>query len=257
MNKKVFTLVLLTLTLSGCNELMQIASQLPNINTTIPGVVTNNDNISGLKSSLNVGISSAVGLLGQENGFLNNKSLKILFPQEAKAIIDNIKYIPGGEELVNKAVVSLNRSAEDAVKEALPIFKNAITSMSISDATGILFGNDNAATEYLRKTTYTQLKSAFAPKVKLSLDKALVAGVSTSETWNLLTTNYNKAAQSTIGSIAGLKTVNVNIEEYVTNKALDALFVRIAAEEKEIRTNPAARINDILKKVFGQLDKKK
>jgi predicted nucleic acid-binding protein len=89
------------------------------------------------------------------------------------------------------------------------------------------------------------------------LRKYSVAGVSTSETWNLLTTNYNKAAQSTIGSIAGLKTVNVNIEEYVTNKALDALFVRIAAEEKEIRTNPAARINDILKKVFGQLDKKK
>ena len=128
--------------------------------------------------------------------------------------------------------------------------------MSITDAVGILFGKENAATEYLRQNTYYQLKAAFAPKVKQSLGKPLVANLSTTQTWNTLSSGYNSVASGTIGSIAGLKTVNVNLEKYVTEKALDALFVKVAAEEKAIRTNPVARVNDLLKKVFGQLDKK-
>ena len=175
---------------------------------------------------------------------------------EAQPIVDNIKLIPGGQELVNKAVLSLNRSAEDAVKEATPIFKKAILSMTISDATNILFGADNAATEYLRKTTYSDLSVAFSPKVKESLGKPLVANVSTTESWKSLTSAYNQVANTPVGLIAGLKPVNVNLEQYVTEKALDALFVKVAEEEKAIRTDPVARINDILKRVFGQLDKK-
>ena len=251
--KQLIAIILIGLTFTSCAELLQVVSQYSTANTS---VVTNAENISGLKSSLNIGIEKAVDNLGIENGFFNNAALKLLLPKEAQPIIDNVKLIPGGQALVDKAVLSLNRSAEDAVKEATPIFKTAITSMSFTDAVGILFGKENAATEYLRQNTYSQLKTAFAPKVKASLGKALVANVSTTDTWNTLSSGYNSVAGSTVGSIAGLKPVNINLENYVTEKALDALFIKVAAEEKAIRTNPAARVSDLLKKVFGQLDKK-
>ncbi len=253
--KKILYAASLSILLVSCSELKQVANQvLSSTNTTLP--VTNEENISGLKSSLDVGIQQAVSALGVENGFYNDAALKLLLPKEAQPIVDNIKLIPGGQDLVDKAVLSLNRSAEDAVKEATPIFASAIKNMTIADATNILFGKENAATEYLRQNTYSQLKAAFAPKVKASLAKPQVANVSTDETWNLLSSGYNKVANSTVGSIAGLKSVNVNLEDYVTEKALDALFVKVAAEEKAIRTDPVARVNDILKRVFAQLDKK-
>jgi len=254
MRKSVF-IVATALLFTSCIELQNLATQY-GVQSAINIPVTNAENISGLKSSLDVGIEKAVSTLGIENGFLGNAALKILLPKEAQPIIDNIKLIPGGQDLVDKAVLSLNRSAEDAVKEATPIFKNAIKNMTISDAVGILFGAENAATEYLRKTTYTDLKAAFAPKVKTSLNKPLIANVSTSQTWNSLSSGYNSVATSTVGKIAGLKSVTVNLEDYATEKALDALFVKITEEEKAIRTNPIARVNDILKRVFGQLDKK-
>ena len=218
--------------------------------------VSNADIIEGLKSSLNVGIEKAVGKLGVENGFYNDAVLKLLLPPEAKPITSNIKLVPGGQDLMNKTVLSINRTAEDAVKEATPIFKNAILHMSIQDAAGILYGKENAATEYLRQNTYAQLVAAFAPKVKASLAKPLVANVSTSQTWNLLCSNYNGVANTTIGKFSRMKPVNVNLEEYVTGKALDALFIKVAAEEKAIRTDPKARVTTLLQNVFGKLDKK-
>ncbi|MBP1675599.1 MAG: hypothetical protein H6Q20_158 [Bacteroidetes bacterium] len=253
--KKFILLFAIALTTASCTELLKVANQI-STTTGISPIITNADNVAGLKSSLNVGIENAVSLLGKENGFLDDAALKLLLPEEAQSIVNNIKLIPGGQELVNKAVLSLNRSAEDAVKEATPIFKNAITSMTINDALGILLGNQDAATQYLRNTTYAQLKAAFAPKVKDSLGKPLVANISTTESWTALTSSYNKVAGTAVGSIAGMKAINVNLEEYVTEKALDALFTKVANEEKAIRTDPAARVNDILKKVFGQLDKK-
>ena len=252
--KKIIIAAVSCFMLMSCTELLQVANQISTTNALAP--VTNAENVSGLKSSLNIGIEQAVGNLGVENGFFKDAALKLVLPKEAQPIIDNVKLIPGGQALVDKAVLSLNRSAEDAVNEATPIFKSAISNMSITDAVGILFGKENAATEYLRKSTYSQLKAAFAPKVKLSLDKPLVANVSTAKTWNTLTSTYNQVAGTTVGSIAGLKTVHVDLENYVTEKALDALFVKVAAEEKSIRTNPAARVSTLLKKVFGQLDKK-
>ena len=254
--KKYIFMAALAITFSSCAELMKIAQEvnIPTSSVNIP--VTNAENISGLKSSLDVGIEKAVGLLSVENAFYGNEALKILLPAEANQIIENIKLIPGGEDLVNRAVLSLNRSAEDAVKEATPIFKNAIRNMSITDAGNILFGSDSAATAYLRQATYQELKTAFAPKVRASLDKPLVAGVSTNETWNTLSDAYNKVANTMVAKIAGLKPVNISLEEYATQKALDALFVKVAEEEKAIRTDPVARVNDILKRVFGQLDKK-
>lgn len=251
MKKTVFILALI-FTLTSCNELLQIASTMATSSTEI----SESENASGLKSSLDVGIGKAVNLLGVENGFMNDALLKIVLPPEAAPIINNLKLIPGGQDLVNKAVLSLNRTAEDAVVEALPIFKKAITTMSISDATGILFGGKNAATNYLKSKTYAELQNAFAPKVANSLSKPLVAGVSTTQSWNSLTSAYNSVANSPVGSIANLAPVKVNLEQYVTQKALDALFVKVAEEENNIRSNPAARVSTLLQRVFGQLDKK-
>ena len=128
--------------------------------------------------------------------------------------------------------------------------------MTIADAGNILFGSDSAATSYLRRNTYTQLTSAFAPKVKNSLDKPLVGGISTTQTWNTLSDAYNKVANSTLAKIAGLKPIHISLEEYATQKALNALFLKVSEEEKAIRTDPIARVSQLLKKVFGQLDKK-
>lgn len=254
--RKIFFLLLIVSSLSSCAELLKIANHVnaPYGSSKLP--ITNADNIAGLKSSLDVGIEKAVGLLSLENAFYGNEALKILLPPEAKPVIDNLKLIPGGEELVNKAILSLNRSAEDAVKEATPIFKNAIKNMTIADAGNILFGSDSAATSYLRRNTYAQLISAFAPKVKNSLDKPLVGGISTNQSWNTLSDAYNKVANSTIAKIAGLKPVNISLEEYATQKALNALFLKVSEEEKAIRTDPVARVNELLKRIFGQLDKK-
>jgi len=253
MKKTLFTL-LIAISLTSCAELLQLANTAGTATSALP--VTEAENASGLKESLNVGIVNAVNLLGVENGFYNDALLKILLPEEAQPIIKNIRLIPGGKELVDKAVLSLNRTAEDAVKEATPIFKKAIFSMTIKDAAGILFGGENAATNYLKEKTYSDLQTAFAPKVKNSLAKPLVGDFSTTQSWNSLTSTYNKVAATPVGVVANLKPVNVNLEEYVTGKALDALFVKIAAEEKAIRENPVARISAILKRVFGQLDKK-
>jgi len=252
--KKIVLAVIVALSFTSCAELLQVANTLGTSSSALP--VTEAENELGLKSSLNVGIDNAVNLLGVENGFYNDAILRLVLPEEAQPIIKNIKLIPGGQELVNKAVLSLNRSAEDAVKEATPIFKKAIKSMTIKDVAGILFGGNYAATNYLKEKTYTDLEAAFAPKVKISLEKPLVGNVSTTKSWNSLTSAYNQVANNPFGAVAGLKPVNVNLEQYVTQKALDALFIKVAAEEKSIRTDPIARVSAILKRVFGQLDKK-
>ncbi|OJX87610.1 MAG: hypothetical protein BGP01_11440 [Paludibacter sp. 47-17] len=252
---KYFFILSIILLTTSCTELLQLAGSMPSgkaASATVP--VSSAENIAGLKQSLELGITGAVNVLHAENGFYGNELFKLMLPAEAKPIVDNIRLIPGGQELVEKAILSINRSAEDAVKEAGPIFKNAIRSMTISDAAQILFGSDNAATEYLKASTYTQLHDAFRPKIAASLSKPLVAGVSTTETWNTLSKGYNKAAGSTAGMLLGLKPVTIDLQEYVTGRALDALFVKVAEEEKAIRTNPAARVNALLKRVFGQLD---
>ena len=254
--KKLLLIAAISLSLVSCAELMQIANTMGTSGLNTGNTVTEAENIMGLKSSLNFGIDHAVNLLGVENGFMNDAILKLVLPEEAQTIVKNIKLIPGGQALVDKAVLSLNRSAEDAVKEATPIFKSAISKMTFSDAMGILFGGNNAATDYLKKTTYNDLQAAFAPKVKASLAKPLVANVSTTQSWNSLTSAYNTVASSPVGAIANLKAVNVNLENYVTQKALDALFIKVAEEEKNIRTNPVARVTSLLQRVFGQLDKK-
>lgn len=232
---------------------MQVASSSGTANqTVIPNIQIN---AAGLKEALRIGLTNSVTLLNQQDAFYASEAMKILLPQEAQTIVEHIRLVPGGETLVNDVVLRLNRAAEDAVSEATPIFTSAILNMSFADATAILFGeNKQAATDYLRKTTYDQLFAAFKPRMQASLEKELVGGVSTQESWEQLTSNWNKVAGSTVGQFTGLKTVNTDISAYATEKALEGLFLQVGLEEQQIRNDPAARVTYLLKHVFGQLD---
>lgn len=246
--KKVLFLVLCAFIMNACDE----------ITKHLDGGVTEAETVAALKSALNIGAENAVGVLGIENGFFMNQALKILLPEEISQTLSLVESVPllgdGITKLANDVVLALNRSAEDAVQTATPIFATAITSMTISDGVNILFGEDNAATSYLHEKTYTQLTDAFSPKVNASLSKELVANMSTIEIWTKFTTQYNLVANSAAGKLLDISPVNVNLGEYVTTKALDGLFVKVAEEESAIRTDPAARVTDLLKRVFGQLD---
>jgi hypothetical protein len=244
-------------TLQCINITTKVANQGAQISQVIgkENIVSETDNIAGLKNALTTGVENAIKKLGTENGYFNEASVKIFLPNDAKKISENnIKLIPGGKELVEKTILCMNRSAEDAVKLAAPIFANAIAKMSFDDAKKILMGNDKAATEFFRKTTYTELKAAFMPKVKESLDKPLVANASTAHTWSLLTTKFNAVAKGPVGAVSGMKPVTTDLVNYTTDKTLEGLFLKLAEQEKVIRRNPAARVNEIQKKVFGQLD---
>ncbi len=241
-------LILSLIGLVSCAELLTVINSTSSTSSSV-------SNTAGLKEALRVGIGNTVTKVSKTNGYFSDAAIKILLPPEAQVVVKNLKLIPGGETLVNDVVIRLNRAAEDAAVEAKPIFVNAITSMSIADATGILFGNNDAATVYLKQKTYSQLKTAFQPKIKASLDKPLVANVSTNQSWSKLVGAYNKVANTTAGKIANLTPVNVSLDAYVTEKALSGMFVKLAAEEKAIRLDPAARVNSVLKTVFGQLDK--
>lgn len=244
----------LSILLSSCSSLINIAQR--NISGKGKTVITKEENAAGLKNALTVGVVNSVLKLNKQDGYLSDALVKILLPPEAATIVNHIKLIPGGEKMVGEVITLLNRAAEDAAIEAKPIFINAIKSLTIADAWQILTGKDDEATEYLKRTTYTQLQAAFQPKIKASLDKKLVGNISTYESWQTLSTAYNGVAKTIPGKIAGLTPINVNLDEYVTQKALDGLFAKIAEEETLIRKDPMARVNNLLKKVFGQLDKK-
>jgi len=234
---------------AGCAELNQLAQQTLNENQPL----TTSEIVAGLKEALIVGTDKSVDILGVTNGYYKDEMVKILLPPEANVIVNNLNKIPGGNQLVEDVLLRINRAAEDAAKEAKPIFVNSIKSMTITDAVTILRGDDNAATNYLRKTTYNQLFDLYRPKIKVSVDKKLVGNISTGESWDLLTGKWNTVANSTIGQIAGFKPVNISLDDYLTRKALDGLFLKIGQEEKSIRENPAARVNDLLKRVFGSV----
>ena len=250
--KKILSLLFVATILWSCAEMQAVLDQY-NLEQYQP--LTEGEVSSGLKEALKVGSINAANILSLEDGFYKDELVKILLPPEAEKITKNISLIPGGKDLVEKVEVRLNRAAEDAVKEAVPIFASAITEMTIADAFGILKGNDDAATQYLKGKTSDKLKELFLPKVKTSLDKKLVANISTNESWNLLTNNYNKVADSFAGKLANLEPVNTELDDYVTQKALDALFLKVAEEEKQIRKDPLKRVSNILKRVFGELDK--
>jgi hypothetical protein len=250
MKLKYNLIFLVTLIFSSCAELMQVAQQT--LEEEKP--LTQSEIISGLKEALIVGTNKSVDILGVIDGYYGDEMVKILLPPEADIIVNNIGRVPGGKQLLEDVLLRINRAAEDAVSEAKPIFVNSIKSMTINDAVDILKGEDNAATRYLHKTTYNDLFGLYKPKIKASLDKKLVGNISTSQSWNTLVGKWNEIANSPVGKISGLKPVETNLDEYLTHKALDGLFIKIAAEEKLIRENPMARVTDLLKRVFGSVD---
>ncbi len=247
---RLFFIVLpLVFGLSACEIFQQVADQLP---TTTSGSnpLSEQEVISGLKEALKVSTDTAVSVVSKTDGFFKNQAIKILLPPEAKTIMDNkdnsmLKAI-GITKLIDDVILRMNRSAESAAKQATPIFVNAIKAMSIQDAFGILRGADNAATEYFKQKTSGDLFNAFKPTIKQALDKPLVANVSTTKSWNTLTSKYNK-----IAPLINKPKVNTDLVNYVTQKAIDGLFVKLAEQEKKIRKDPVARVTDILKRVFG------
>ena len=192
---------------------------------------------SGLKEALTRGISKGADALSQADGYFKNPKIKIPFPPDAQKMEKKLRDI-GMSEDVDKFILTLNRGAEDAAKQAKPIFVDAIKKMTITDVMAILKGQPDAATQYLKKTTSPQLTAQFKPVIKASLDKVGA-------------TKHYKDLASTYDKIPFVKKVNPDLEAYTTDLAIQGLFITVANEEKEIRANPAARTTDLLKKVFG------
>lgn len=191
----------------------------------------------GLKEALINGISKGADQVSQLDGYFKNPEIKIPFPPDVKKVEDRLRQLGLGGE-VDKFVMTLNRGAEDAALEAKPIFISAIKQMTIEDAWGILRGDPDAATQYLKRTTTPQLKEKFQPVIQASLNK-----VNATKYYGEIISRYN--------SIPMVQKVNPDLNEYATELAIQGLFTMIAREEKNIRENPAARTTELLKRVFS------
>jgi len=201
------------------------------------GSLTTEQVAEGLKEALTNGISKGSDMASSLDGFYKNPKIKLPFPPDVKKVEDKLRQMGMGAQ-VDKFVLTLSRGAEDAAKEAKPIFITAIKSMTIQDAWAILKGNQTAATDYLKKVTSAQLHDKFKPVIKSSLDK-----VNATKYYSDLVTTYNK--------VPLVQKVDPDLNEYATNKAMDGLFLLIADEEAKIRKDPVARTSELLKKVFG------
>jgi hypothetical protein len=191
----------------------------------------------GLKEALQVGTTRSIDLLSKPDGFFGNAAVKILMPPEAEKIENTLRKL-GFNKQVDEAILSMNRAAEDASKNAVPIFVKAIQEMSIDDAVGILKGKDDAATKYLQTKTTDNLTKLFRPIIDESLKK-----VDATKNWNSIVTQYNKFS---------FKKINPDLAAYVTERSLSGIYFQIAAEEAKIRKDPVARSSDLLKKLFGK-----
>lgn len=191
---------------------------------------------AGLKEALTKGVEKGVAQLSKPDGYFKDPQIKIPMPKEAREVESKLRSLGQGKK-VDEAVESMNRAAEDAASEAKDLFVAAIKNMEINDAMSILKGNDDAATNYLKKSTRTALEKKFEPNIKASLEK-----VDATKYWNSVFSTYNK--------IPFVNDVNPDLEKYVTQKAIDGLFVQVAKQELDIRKNPQARVTDLLKKVF-------
>ena len=231
-------LLVLVLTVSSCKELQEVAAQLPEL--VQEKGLTNAQIGSGLKEALDKGVQEQVVKLTQKDGFYNNQAVKILLPAELQKVDKTLRDF-GLSSLADQGLKILNAAASDAVKEATPIFVDAIKQMSFADAKNILLGDDRAATSYLEGKTSASLKAKFTPVVKSSFDK-----VGANKIWETIISKYNSIPLTT--------DVNPDLTAYVTEKALDGVFVMVSVEEKDIRNDLNARTSDLLKKVFALQD---
>jgi Protein of unknown function (DUF4197) len=224
---------LVLFTMPSCDTLQSIAKDVLAEPTL--------DEISkGLKEALTNGITKGVNVLSAKDGYYKS-AYKILLPAEARKVTDRLKGIPGFDKLEENLLEKINRGAEDAAKEATPIFVTAIRSMTFKDATNILMGADNAATDYLNRTTNQLLYEKFNPKIVASLNK-----VGANDLWKKAADTYNK--------IPLVTKINADLDDYITKEALKGLFAKVEEEEKNIRHNKFSRSTDILKKVFAKQD---
>ena len=233
---KKITLSLLAFTLFGCAEMQQVMDQLPQGTVGLSQL----DIANGLKEALDNGIEKQVSKLTATDGFFKNEAVKILLPEQA---VDKKLRQIGLSSLADEGLKVLNRAAEDAVKEATPIFVDAVKQMTFSDAKNILMGNNTAATSYLENSTSTALYGKFNPVIKNSFAK-----VGADKVWTNIITKYN--------AVPFVNKVNPDLTDYTTNKAMEGVFKMIAVEEQNIRGNFSARSSDLLKKVFAMQDKK-
>ncbi len=233
------TILSSTLILSSCDTLNQYAGIL----TETLGTPSSTEMSLGLKQALELGTNYSTERLSSKDGYLGNMAVKIFFPEEAKKVENTLRAI-GLNSLCDNVITSFNRAAEDAAQEAKPIFVNAIKQMSFQDVTGILLGNQDAATLYFKRTTSAALAAKFSPIISNSLSK-----VGATKYWGDVTSTYNK--------IPLVKPINTNLTSYVTDQAIDGMFIEVAKEELKIRENLGARSTSLLQKVFAYADQQK
>jgi hypothetical protein len=229
------TLALSTITFTGCDTARQV---LEGVNTVYGGAggLSNYEIVSGLKQALTLGVDNSSQKLSVVDGFFKNAAIKILVPEEAKKVESTLRSL-GMSSLVDKAILSMNRAAEEAAKGSGAIFINAIQQMTITDAVNILKGGDFAATNYFKEKTTSQLTESFRPVI----DKAL-KNVNATKYWGDVTAAYNQFSSNKI---------NTDLTAYVTQKAMEGIFYQVGLEEQKIRRDPVARTTELLKKVFG------
>lgn len=234
MFRKISAFIILFI-LTSCAELQQVVNQLPQ-----GGGLSQDEIASGLRQALNFGIDKQVSKLTQKDGFFKNELVKILWPQEIQKVDKTLRDI-GLSSLADEGLKVLNRAAEDAVKEATPIFIEAVKQMTFADAKNILMGKDDAATQYLTDKTQTALYAKFHPVINKSFSK-----VGADKIWGNLISRYN--------SLPLTSDVNPDLTDYVTGEALNGVYTMISVEEKKIRTKLSSRTTDLLKKVFALQD---
>lgn len=237
MKKLILLTPLVCFTFAGCETAKQV---LEGVNTAYgngsPGELSNADIVSGLKQALTIGTQNGTNQLSNVDGFFKNAAIKILLPEEAKKAETTLRNL-GMSNLVDKAILSMNRAAEDASKGAGTIFINSIKQMTITDAVNILKGGDFAATNYFKAKTTAELTQSFKPVI----DKAL-KNVNATKYWGDAMSVYNQFTTNK---------VNTDLSAYVTEKAMDGIFYQLGLEEQKIRKDPVARTTEILKRVFG------
>src|SRR6185312_1429445 len=239
--KKLFTVLFLVV---GLVEMSQAQTFLKNLKKQVTGSsnsgsgLSSDDIVSGLKEALTLGARKSADKLSATDGFFKDAAVKVLMPPQAQNVEKTMRNLGLGK-LVDDAILSMNRAAEDASKSAAPIFVNAVKRMTVQDGLGILRGAETAATGYLRKSTSPELTAAFHPVIDSSLQKT-----GATKYWKTLFDTYNKLPTT-------FKKVDPDLASFVTQKAMDGIFYYVAQEEQKIRKDPAAQVTDLLKKVFG------
>lgn len=245
MIKRFFIYSFILVTITSCDVLQSLlGSSMPSGSVPLSEAEVS----EGLKTALLKGIDTSLAQLGTRDGFYKDAAIKLFLPNEANDVIATIKNIPGGNLLVSNVEMSLNRAAEAAMPEASKIFQQAVMKMQLSDVFQILNGGNQAATDYLKRQSMESIKDVFRPIVQSYVKKEYLPGISPESAYQKLIDTYNTAS---VGGLLWPSIKQNSLIEYTTQKACEALFTKIGAEESKIRSLSAHRVDAILKRVFG------